>query len=69
VFLDIEKDFDATRHSRLLYKLPELEFTTNLIKLIASFLADREIKFLMEGEFSTPEKFRLFPSIVHSVHN
>jgi hypothetical protein len=39
VFLDIEKAFDTTWHPGLLYKLSELEFPTNLIKLISSFLS------------------------------
>jgi hypothetical protein len=37
VFLDIEKAFDTTWHTALLYKLPELEFSTSLIKLILFF--------------------------------
>jgi hypothetical protein len=37
VFLDIEKAFDTTWHSGLLYKLSKFEFTTSLIKLISSF--------------------------------
>jgi hypothetical protein len=36
--------------------LLELEFSTNLIKLIISFLTDRKFKVLVEGEFSTPRK-------------
>jgi hypothetical protein len=36
VFLDIGKAFNTTWHSGLLYKLSELEFSTSLIKLIAS---------------------------------
>jgi hypothetical protein len=39
VFLDIEKSFDTTWHSGLLYKLFKLEFSTSLIKLIGSFLS------------------------------
>jgi hypothetical protein len=35
MFLDIEKAFDTTWHPGLLYKLPELGFSTGLIKLIA----------------------------------
>jgi hypothetical protein len=50
VFLDIEKAFDTIWHSGLLYKLSESEFSTNLIKLIASFLADRKFKVLVEGK-------------------
>jgi hypothetical protein len=53
VFLDIEKAFNTTWHLGLLYKMSELEFSTNLIKLIASFLADRKFKVLVGGEFST----------------
>jgi hypothetical protein len=39
VFLDIEKAFDTLWHLGLLYKLPTKEFSTNLIKLISSFLS------------------------------
>jgi hypothetical protein len=35
VFLDIEKAFDKTWHLGLLYKLSELKFPVNLIKLIS----------------------------------
>jgi hypothetical protein len=42
LFLDIEKAFYTTWHSGPLYKLSELEFSTSLIKLIASFLSDRK---------------------------
>jgi hypothetical protein len=38
VFLDIAEAFDTTWQSGLLYKLSELEFSTHLIKLIASLL-------------------------------
>jgi hypothetical protein len=37
VFLDIEKAFDTTWHYGLLYKLPKLEFSAKLIKLLGSF--------------------------------
>jgi hypothetical protein len=56
VFVDIEKAFDTTWHSGLLYKLLELEFSTSFIKAIASFLTDRKFEVLVEGEFSTPRK-------------
>jgi hypothetical protein len=49
VFLDIAKAFDTTWHSGLLYKLSELEFSTSLTKLIASFLTDGKFKVLVEG--------------------
>jgi hypothetical protein len=58
VFLDMEKAFDTTWHSGLLYKLSELEFSTSLIKVIASFLTDRKFEVLVGGEFSTPRKWR-----------
>jgi hypothetical protein len=48
VFLNIDKVFDTAWYSGLLYKLSELEFSTSLIKLIASF------KVLVEYEISTP---------------
>jgi hypothetical protein len=56
VFLDIEKAFNMTWHSGLLYKLSELEFLTHLIKLTASFLTGEKFKDLVEDEFSTPRK-------------
>jgi hypothetical protein len=37
VYLDIEKSFDTTWHSDLLYKLSEVEFSTYLIKLMSPF--------------------------------
>jgi hypothetical protein len=54
VFLDIEKAFNTTCHSGLLYKLSELELLTSLIKLIASFL--RKFEALIGGQFSTPRE-------------
>jgi hypothetical protein len=44
VFLDIEKAFDTTGHSGLLFKLSEFEFSTSLIKLIASLLTVTKFK-------------------------
>jgi hypothetical protein len=43
VFLDIEKAFYMTWHSGLLYKLSKLEFWTSLIKLIGSFVSQRNV--------------------------
>jgi hypothetical protein len=54
VFSDIEKAFENTWHSDLLYKLSEFEFLSSLIKLIASFLTDRKFTVLVEGECFTP---------------
>jgi hypothetical protein len=56
VFLDIEKTIHTTWHSGLLYQLSELEFSTSLIELIASFLTDRKFKASVEGECSTPRE-------------
>jgi hypothetical protein len=53
VFLNIEKAFDTTWRSGLVYKWAELELSTSFIKVIASFLTDRKLKVLVEGEFST----------------
>jgi hypothetical protein len=54
VFLDIEKAFDTTWHTGLLYKLAKMEFSVNLIKLISSFLSQRKVRFSVESELSTP---------------
>jgi hypothetical protein len=53
VFLDIEKAFDTTWHTDLLYKLSELKFSISLIKLINSFLL-WEISGFRSGEMFTP---------------
>jgi hypothetical protein len=71
VFLDIEKAFDTTWHSGLLYKLSKLEFPTNLIKLIASLLTDRKFSLGRRGILfcakrnsgSGASRFRLCPNI------
>jgi hypothetical protein len=52
VFLDIGKAFDTTWHIGLLYKLPKLQFSTSLLKLISSFLSQRIFRVSVEGEMS-----------------
>jgi hypothetical protein len=54
VFLDIERAFDTTWHSGLLYKLSKLKFSTNLIKLIGSFLSQRKFRVSVEDQMPTP---------------
>jgi hypothetical protein len=54
VFLDIEKAFDTTWHTGLLYKLSKLEFSISLIKLIIYFLSQRKFRVSVEGDMSTP---------------
>jgi hypothetical protein len=54
VFLDIEKAFDTTWHTGLLYKLSKLDFSVSLIRLISSFLYKRKFFVLVENEMSTP---------------
>jgi hypothetical protein len=44
VFLDIEKTFETTLQPDLLYKLPQLQFSISLIKLIGSFLSQRNFR-------------------------
>jgi hypothetical protein len=58
VFLDIEKAFDTTWHSGLLYQLSKLEFSTRLLKLISSFLAQSKFSVSVEGDISTPMEMR-----------
>jgi hypothetical protein len=54
VFLGIEKAFDTTWHTDLLYKLSYLKFSISLIKLIPSFLSQRKFRVSVEGEISMP---------------
>jgi hypothetical protein len=58
VFLDIEKAFDTTWHSGLLYKLFKLEFSNSFTKFIGSFLSQRKIRVSVEGEMSTSREMR-----------
>jgi hypothetical protein len=58
VFLDIEKAFDTTWHTSLLYKLSKLEFSTSLIKLVSSFLSERKFRVSVEGEMYTPREMQ-----------
>jgi retron-type reverse transcriptase len=54
IFLDIERAFDTTWHTGLLYKLQKSEFSGNLIKLMSSFLSERKFRVSVEVEMSTP---------------
>jgi hypothetical protein len=54
VFLDIEKAFDTTWHPGLLYKLSKLKFSISLIKLISSFLSQKQSRVSVKGEMSMP---------------
>jgi hypothetical protein len=58
VFLDIEKAFDTTWHSGLLYKLSKLEFSNSLNKLISSFLSQSKFNVSVEGEMSTSREMQ-----------
>jgi retron-type reverse transcriptase len=58
VFLDIEKAFDTTWHTGLLYKLSKLQFYTCVIKLISQFLSERKFRVSVEGEMSTPREMQ-----------
>jgi hypothetical protein len=53
VFLNIEKAYDTTWHSGLPYMLSKLKFSTSLIRLIGSFLSQRNFRVSVEGEIST----------------
>jgi hypothetical protein len=54
VFLDIERAFDTTWHTGLLYKLSKLDFSASLIKLISPFLYIRKFFVSVENEMSAP---------------
>jgi hypothetical protein len=75
VFLDIEKAFDTTWHSGLLYKLSKLEFSTRLSKLIGSFLTQHKFRVSVEGKMSMPRKMparmpqgSVLPSTLHNMY-
>jgi hypothetical protein len=51
--LDIGKAVGTTWHPDLLHKVPELQFSSSLIKLISFFLSHRKFRVVVEGELST----------------
>jgi hypothetical protein len=58
MFSVIEKVFDTTWHSGLLYKLPKLEFLISFIMLIRSFLSQCKFTILVEGKMSEPHEMQ-----------
>jgi hypothetical protein len=58
VFLDIEKAFNTTWHSGLLYKLSNLEFSNILTKFTVSFLSQRKFRVSVERELSTSREMQ-----------
>jgi hypothetical protein len=58
VLLVIEKAFDTTWHTGLLYKLSKFDFSVSLIKLISSFLYKIMFFVCVEGEMSTPRTMK-----------
>jgi hypothetical protein len=73
VFSDVEKASDIAWQPVLLYKLPKLEFSTSLIKLISSFLSQQKSSVSLEGEMSTPREIKAgFPQrsvLSHTLYN
>jgi hypothetical protein len=58
VFLDIEKAFDTTWHSGLLYKVSKLQFPENVTKLINSYLKNRKLQSLSKANYPRQEKYK-----------
>lgn len=58
VFLDMEKAFDRVWHAGLLFKLSKSEAPRRIIKVIASFLADRLFQVAVEGSVSQTRAIR-----------
>jgi hypothetical protein len=55
VFLDIEKAFDSSWLTGLLYTLSKLDFPFRLIKLISIFLSNRQFWVSLGGVMPTPK--------------
>ena len=55
VILDFSKAFDTVPHDRLLYKLESYGIRGNLLKWSQSFLYDRHMRVVAEGEASREE--------------
>lgn len=53
ILLDVEKAFDRVWHKGLIYKMIEFNFPQYIIKIVYSFLADREFEVYVNGQHST----------------
>ena len=53
VFLDISRAFDRVWHKGLLYKLQRCGIQGNVLQWISSYLADRQQRVCLDGEFSS----------------
>ena len=53
VYLDYRKAFDTVRHQRLLTKLKCLGLGCRLMKWIGSFLSDRLMRVVVNGQYSS----------------
>ncbi|KAL4148923.1 hypothetical protein QTP88_003061 [Uroleucon formosanum] len=53
IFLDVEKAFDRVWHAGLLFKLSQLNISTEIVKIIESFLTDRTFITKIEDSFSS----------------
>jgi hypothetical protein len=58
VSLDFGKAFNTTWNLCLLYKLSELKFLIRVIKVISSFLSQRNFKVSVKSEIYTPRDLR-----------
>jgi hypothetical protein len=74
VFLDIEKAFNTTWHTGLLYKLAKLNFSTRMTKLINLFLLQRKFSlgkkrnvYAKVYESRAATRFRLVPHSIQTV--
>ena len=51
-FLDISKAFDKVWHDGLLYKLESFGISGNLLKLVHSYLNNRQQRVVLNGQYS-----------------
>ena len=58
VFLDISKAFDKVWHDGLIYKLKRNGITSDLLRLIESFLSDRYQRVVLNGQNSNWTKIK-----------
>ena len=52
LFLDISKAFDKVWHKGLIYKLPQYDFTGNLLTILIDFLSKRKQRVVLNGQHS-----------------
>ena len=65
IALDNSKAFDKVWHAGLLHKLKAYRIGGCILSIVVSFLQDRSMKVVLDGQSSTPYEINAVVSCVH----